>query len=132
VSTFNAYVAGFFDGEGCITIKTEKGTPSSLSTGISQKDIKPLKRIKEIFGGSIYYHKPNDMYQWRANNDLSYWFLLAILPYLIVKKEQALLAIEYQHLRDKQGSKHRLTEQELSDRLEISFQITSLKKVVNK
>lgn len=97
-----AYLAGFFDGEGNIDIAHAKRTAShpseqySLNVIVSQKDLTMLKAYK-IFGGSIY-HDSQDCYQWHIHGYKASHFLKAILPYLRLKKDQAVKAIEFQKL----------------------------------
>ena len=101
-----AYIAGFFDGEGCITaIRSSKnGHRYGITASITQKSRGILDLIKSYFGGYVVIQKRN-----RRENDYicrlrfsvvaTRVFLEAIAPYLIVKKEQAQIAIEYHQLR---------------------------------
>jgi len=105
------YAAGFFDGEGCIRIdrliipKSEK-RPSGymryqLKVSLSQANPAPLFLFKEKFGGSLC----SDSYaknvrtnsrirnQWVAWSRFAYDFLVTVRPHLIVKAEEADLAI---------------------------------------
>jgi hypothetical protein len=85
-----AYFAGFFDGEGCVAIYVHKYVVSITNT-----DVRPLKRAKELWGGTINVQKREtlqgalqDLRRWSVYGRNSREFLNAILPYLIVKKEQ--------------------------------------------
>lgn len=101
-----AYIAGFFDGEGCITVsrRNSSGCRYSIICIITQKKREVLDLIKSYFGGYIVIQERN-----RRENDFicrlrfsplaSREFLEAIEPYLIVKKEQAQIAIEYHQSR---------------------------------
>jgi len=96
-----AYIAGFFDGEGCIR-GTKQGT---LSIGAVNTDVAPLKFIEGIFGGSIY-EQPADtvrksVFHWRIGGMKAAVILKFLLPYFIVKKEQAILGIELASTSDK-------------------------------
>lgn len=105
-----AYIAGFFDGEGCISISKYQGpnnrTPVYfLQVVLVQKGISPLFELRELVGvGTIHdrtkYSK--GVYEWRLPARDAAEFLVAILPYLRNKREQAEIAIEYQ---SKQGHK---------------------------
>ena len=91
-----AYIAGFFDGEGCIT---SGGRRCSLAISASNTDKQPLEFIQRIFGGSIYECLPKKLkwstvYNWRIGGAYALIVLESLLPYLIVKRRQALLGIE--------------------------------------
>jgi hypothetical protein len=100
-----AYFAGFFDGEGCVGIN-----PVSKAGGVSryyclyatarQIDTTPLQMLKEAFGGCI--QGPHNAsatkrgtYSWRVQAAQAEQFLVAVLPYLVVKRAQAELALEF-------------------------------------
>jgi intein/homing endonuclease len=116
-----AYFAGIMDGEGTITIcrseymakrKAEGIRPArqyhtigiSLKISVKNTDLRLIKWLKSRFGGEYYLDtgkKPanwNDSYVWHHKAESKEEFLLAILPYLIVKREQALTALEYLRL----------------------------------
>ena len=102
---FLAYVAGFFDGEGCVTIlrQQEKHRASMgyrLHTYITQKYKSPLVTIVSGMGyGKVYKMKgvtPSwDAFQLQFTGVEAVRFLKAILPHLILKRNQALYALEY-------------------------------------
>jgi len=106
-----AYIAGFFDGEGCISISKYQGknnrTPVySLQVVIVQKGIDTLAALYNLTKiGTIHsrdkYHP--DTYEWHIPRLDAVDFLTAILPYLRNKKMEAEVAIEYQ---EKQGRQH--------------------------
>lgn len=91
-----SYLAGFFDGEGCISIlKTTKKNwnPSYfLQAQIGQKYGSILDWIKENFGGNVY--KKRDQ-TWIVTNFKAYEFIKLIEPYLKYKNPQAKLAIKF-------------------------------------
>lgn len=96
---FNCWLGGFFEADGCIKMTKT----FSVAVNISQVDPKALFEIKKRFGGSIDYHMPyikyNQVKTWyqyqcgNRNNILK--LLLAIVPYLISKKQTAQYIIEY-------------------------------------
>jgi len=113
-----AYFAGIMDGEGTITIcrseyvanrKAEGNRPArryktvgiSLKISVKNTDMRLMKWLKSRFGGEYYLDtgkKPEnwkDSYVWHYAAESKEDFLLAILPYLIIKREQALVALEY-------------------------------------
>lgn len=97
-----AYTAGFIDGEGCITIKKihkdrlkrSKHDCYQLIVCITNTDIRPLKALKERWGGNLRQLK-----RYEPHHRLRYFWVLpakqamrmleAIFPYLIVKRAVA-------------------------------------------
>jgi hypothetical protein len=100
-----AYIAGFFDGEGCISISKYQGknniTPAyTLKVVIGQKGDQPLFEFMEITGlGKIHKHKKQscsgDFYQWHLCPADAKELLMAMLPYLRNKKREAQIAVEF-------------------------------------
>lgn len=96
-----AYVAGFFDGEGCISAAYDRW--SQYRVAISQKDLRPLVWMQEKlnagiikpgFGASQFVIDPQRQV---------YQFLRGVLPYSIVKAEKVKNGIEF--LESKYGWK---------------------------
>jgi hypothetical protein len=104
------YAAGFFDGEGSAVIRRKppqiKSTTSPLPRyrvealiRITNRDV--LEMLQARWGGSIIFSKApkshwKDWYQWQIQATKAMTFLQEILPYLIIKKQQAELAIQFQ------------------------------------
>ncbi len=104
-----AYVAGFFDGEGTIGIIARKPHQKSktlncyhqLHVSCTNTNEEVIKYLHELFGGSIFKAwdtrgKRRACYRWGLTSRKAKEFLQAILPYLIVKKQEATIAIEFQ------------------------------------
>lgn len=107
-----AYMAGFFDGEGCINICAYKHKhiknnqiAYKMSIKASQVDVAPLLMFHKFFGGGT----PTKFYQtgqksgivreqhlWGIGCNAALHCLEALVPYLIVKKEEAEIAIRFQ------------------------------------
>ena len=112
-----SYLAGLLDGEGHITIRRAKTRNKryrkdgsfGVSTGLHYVSVVAITNtsevmmrwVKETFGGN-YYPKSNNLkhlnwkpsFDWHvSNNKAMERLLLGVLPYLIVKKEQAKLAL---------------------------------------
>jgi hypothetical protein len=91
-----AYLAGFFDGEGCIGMY-DKGTSKGLKVTVAQIDSKPIELFQSVFGGNIGIQKAKPGY--RNLSRLQYHgpkakdVLANLYPYLIVKKERAAEAL---------------------------------------
>lgn len=116
------YVAGLFDGEGWITINviplgsikgrhryTENYVRYQLFVGIGMNYYPIIAQMSLQFGGLLHRNDSANRrlgpanrisYQWRLSSRAARDFLLQIEPFLIVKKEEAQLAIEFQaHMR---------------------------------
>ena len=93
-----AYTAGFFDGEGSISIiARNRGTWSTehrLWVSIGQKDGATLDWLKDNFGGNIYLVKRDGSFYWAVSNKNAYNFLKRIVHFLQYKKPQAEVALK--------------------------------------
>ena len=99
------WAAGFFDGEGTVYIYSHSSSHRYryLAISVSQRDPRPLLVFRELFGGSIHRHEHTrgveaDIWKWEVRNRLAGAALVQLLPYLLLKREQAELAIAYQDL----------------------------------
>lgn len=133
----NSYLAGFFDGEGCISlIRIGKTKYFQIVATITNTDLSILEKIKERFGGDIHMGKkikPNhkDRYAWRVSSKSAYNFLLEIYPYSIMKQDRIKLALQFQQrIIDKNGLKDKvhLTEEEHLIRLNFKEKLGLLNK----
>ena len=108
-----AYLAGLFDGEGTIGIqKVKNGYGLRIQIQIYNKI---TYEIQDNFGGSAYgpYGKEKKAYIWRCNGLNAGKILELIFPYLVIKKEEAELAIDYLKTFEWGGGKgNRRTEKE--------------------
>ena len=141
--TIAAYAAGFFDGEGYVDIykatlsKASKSPSLMLRVVISQKDGKVMNWLTEHFGGYVQLSRRNGtyIYRWDVRSQAAKRFLLQILPYTLVKREQVELAIEYEnrkgnYLDNQKGSQgfNKLSDEEIKWRLELREKLKKLKK----
>lgn len=123
------YLAGLIDGEGHISItrsdkpafttKRGKIIPCPIRYGIivavTNTDFRLMKRLKELFGGSYNGGKPfkghpnwKPKYQWNVcSNKDKELVLLAVLPYLVLKREQAIIALEFIRLCNEKSPEKR-------------------------
>src|SRR3990167_3625091 len=100
-----AYLAGIIDGEGHITIELGgvKTRPNHQVIACSVNTAPSLILwLREHFGGIIYtQHHENiesrrrHCYRWVMHTDLQDKLLPQLLPYLLIKSEQAKLAIAF-------------------------------------
>jgi len=125
-----SYVAGFFDGEGCVYAGYRRGKNGNrngcvLNAEIANCDKGILEMFREWFGGSLnpHYQSPRwkVRWQWDLASRQAEAFLTAILPYLRLKAPQAKLGLELQSLlrKAKRGQPKSLTQEEINKRTEI-------------
>lgn len=134
-----AYLAGFFDGEGTISIlKRKKGNwnvSHFIRVSIGQKDGATLDWVKENFGGNVYNVKRDNSFTWAISDFKAYEFVKTISPFLRYKKPQADLAIKFYEERimnSRKETKHlhsSLTSEELNLRETMFNEMKALKKV---
>jgi len=89
----NEYVAGFFDGEGCVSINTT----GRCTISITQKNPEVLYLIQKQYGGNVHC-------KWKKHFECSHWltngkqdvirFLNLIKPYVVVKKKEIDLGLQ--------------------------------------
>jgi len=104
--TDKAYAAGFFDGEGNITIAVNwnGGTDNryrvyNMRIGASQNDVSVLFWFRDRWGGTVRQIKrntPHRAHEWQCFSRQALRCLSDFLPYLHVKRERAELAIQVQ------------------------------------
>lgn len=120
-----AYIAGFFDGEGCINISRVRNPKSpqysiqySLKVIVGSTDEWACRRLKFMFGGNITKQQREEnsnqklCYHWQASSKIAGEFLKAIYPYLHLKRDRAEIAIEFQKASSLRGSGKPLTDKE--------------------
>ena len=99
-----AYTAGFFDGEGCVNIARylKRGRPyHTLAIIFTNTDFQVLKWFQQRWGGHLTKPTQPSKPRWRPSRHL--WLsagparplLLAMLPYLIIKRQQVEIALEF-------------------------------------
>jgi hypothetical protein len=121
--TDKAYLAGLIDGEGCITIGKQlrpdlTPTPAyamRLIIAQSDKDFLEhwheivgigvlLRRSKESVGKHIqpkYRDNCLEVYTWQLSSKEAAQLLREVLPYLVMKKRQAEIALHFQSTMDR-------------------------------
>ena len=135
------YLAGLFDGEGCIHIAKKRCNKNDkkrrygllITMGISRKR-EALDLLKGSFGGSIQKHVIRrskklmkiKRWIWYLTGAKALIFLRATIPYLRMKKPEASKALEYQMIGgDKYGK--RISEEELVKRKKLYYEMRRLK-----
>lgn len=88
------YAAGFFDGEGCISLPMSNGH-RYLQITVGNNDGSVLLWFKERFGGKLYQRQEGlhvwSLWRLEAIHD----FLSTLYPHLKVKRDQADAALIY-------------------------------------
>lgn len=131
-------MAGFFDGEGCISIvhfdRTYLNRSHTFYVAIQlvNTNFDILKQFEDKFRGKVYERKNknakwNKAYVWSLTARQANKFLRAVYPYLILKKEQARLAIEFQELLLKRSKGPvPLNEEDIKKRIEYKNRVSIL------
>jgi hypothetical protein len=102
------WFAGFFDGEGCVTIqrRIQLGGGWHLSVIMPNSACQLMYTLPSLFGGSCHEQKLQShqnlrQVRWRASGRQAGIILKVLLPYLRVKHRQAALGIEFQERIDR-------------------------------
>lgn len=115
-----AYIAGFFDGEGCVTSRKQpKQKYHYVKVNISQKDPAILLWIQEFYGGRIRaQHRKRPDRVWTTHQlvlsgkDKVERFLRDVLPLTRGKSTQITVALE---LMKEKGTNHEYLAQRLKE-----------------
>ena len=93
------YIAGLFDGEGSIGVyRNGRGTPhlrTQLTQNIYPASTAVLGELLARFGGNLS-RIHDKTFNWQLNGHGANSFLKEIAPFLVLKRNQADLAIEWQ------------------------------------
>lgn len=124
------WAAGFFDGEGCISIvRAGKGMRYYLQVAAAQADIRPLKILQALFGGRLKPHSKSTkrpVFYWTTTCQQGATAIREMEPFLVVKREQAICALQFQ---DTIKLGKRATEELRETRETLCKQIAELKQV---
>lgn len=122
------YLAGFFDGEACIRGTLQSSGFVVVSINISLKNPIPLVKLQEHFGvGTIALYPnmpPYKYYTFTAYSKNAKVILEGLLPYLVVKREEAGLALEALALTGKSD----ISEDDYERLAQISDQLRNIKR----
>jgi len=84
-----AYLAGIFDGEGCVH-ESRSGT---YYFTVANQDLQTCQLFCEHFGGSVHFDKRDKCFRWMATGKAAKRTTKALLPYLRIKKLKAVVAM---------------------------------------
>lgn len=138
------YAAGLFDGEGWITICKQmvKNRPDAryqLVVGIGMVHRPVIEALQSTFGGNLFLKKPSVSQSertrtghiWRVSSGPAAEFLEKVLPHLIVKRDEALLALSFQrHISANRSNVFRGINRDalIAEREEIYLQLRAMKR----
>ncbi len=143
-----AYCAGLIDGEGCISITrtdqrrrdrqnrpwNSKGFRLFLNMAITDDD-KPLKYLIGTIGGKTYEHKRRTttgrkVYSWYLDGNRALRAIKKLKDYLIIKKQEALIGIEFQNHINRVPSnlKYKFNPDLYAERLEMYNRMKKIKR----
>ena len=113
-----AWAAGFFDGEGCMTLTRQKETPNSKNyayhpiVALSSSDKAAISMFKRRYGGRLSFgsrkgtqHRSGlywchvDTYNWYCPVHSILRLITELLPYMRVKNTQARLLARFVNVR---------------------------------
>ncbi len=90
-----AYAAGLFDGEGSLRAKPNNNKPQyHVSFTLAQRDVTPLLWLEETIGGRVNLNNPRKTYWVCSARDEVQRILTGMRPYLIVKEDQVVAALQ--------------------------------------
>jgi hypothetical protein len=130
------WAAGFFDGEGCVSIqRVRNGQGGALQIIVVQKGPRPIEVLADLWGGGINVTHRNQptgrvgYYRWTLCGDKAADALVEMLPFLVEKRDQAHLAIEFQdHMKLTRQSGKRLTDAVRRYRSETAERLSQMKR----
>lgn len=96
-----SYAAGFFDGEGCVQIYSRNRGRGQIEyinkVSIGNTDFEVLEWFQAKFGGRVGNQRAGvnkPIKYWTATNKVAHEFLMAVEPYLKVKRDQAQIVMD--------------------------------------
>lgn len=95
ITTDIAYIAGLFDGEGCVRIKRANQRASFyITVTISNMDMAALLFVQERFGGKIYT-QGKAVFQFYITSGEAVAFLKTMANFTIIKAKQVAVALDF-------------------------------------
>jgi hypothetical protein len=102
-----AWAGGILDGEGYIGAYA-MGNFTRLKIAVNNTDPRMLLKLYNMFGGRLYAYpkrKERQVYSWSTQDSHATKVIAQVLPYLVVKKEQAAIALRFSDTYVKNGQK---------------------------
>lgn len=141
-----AWVAGFFDGEGCVYVKRRIVKPGdrpgqanerstyAIELTIANNDIRNLQAVKSVYGGTIrklkkYKEHHADRYVWILPGARKCrGFIDQLLPYSVGKRAQLELGMKFCLMQMLRTNRLPLTEKEIEEREYVRTELMRYKK----
>jgi hypothetical protein len=107
-----AWVAGIIDGEGTMGLyHTKTGAQWKFQLAVANTDLRILSRVRDTVGaGRIALHRVGrtgrPCYAWLLSSTAAAKALTEVLPYLVGKRDQALLMLEARTYTQRAGQHH--------------------------
>lgn len=131
------YLAGLFDGEGCVAVRqyTRQYTTTSLSVSVTMTDKAPIQKFVTRFGGTLrepsrLTHGGKRVYQWELCGTTAEEALKVFSAICINKKSQIDLALKVVDSLKWINRGQKVTPQENKRRKTIAEEIGALKRAV--
>lgn len=132
-----AYIAAFIDTDGWISaVPRNGGTTHGVVVGLVNRHLPVLEWVKSLCGGSLrprnINRKSPHARKWSQTYDLTFntqellKLLPEVLPYLMIKQEQCILAIEMLNTTQDRNKEYRLQLEVKLRRYEIYQKIKAL------
>lgn len=97
------FLAGVFDGEGCIGCYTNGKTEKYLNIIVESTDRDSLERFVEVFGGTILQPKKRfnhykDIFRWKRGGKKAWTIIEEMIPYMCKRRREKYATLEhYRH-----------------------------------
>lgn len=89
-----SYAAGFIDADGSIGFFMEYGSPR-VAMSASQNSHEVLDQLRDLLDIGQVYSRPAGVFVWRASGFKILPVVRSLLPFIIVKRQQALRVEEF-------------------------------------
>jgi len=127
-----AYLAGLIDGEGSISVMRQGGKPAAVRVRFNNTDEAVIDWVLIRFGGILGEANSNSSYGKRTCYRLDWNSVNAIpvlegtLPYLVIKRQLALVALEYLTLTGRQRTNKHKCSSVSWDKREVLCEVASI------
>jgi len=113
------FLAGVFDGEGCIGCYTNGGIEKYLNIVIECTDRDSLERFVEVFGGTILQPKKRncnykDIFRWKLVGKKAWTVIAEMIPYMCKRRKEKYATLE--HYRHSSKDSGRIIQKQESNR----------------
>jgi len=129
-------LAAFIDGEGSIVLGVQEGRCRNLRLQLCNTDPRLITWAKELFGGTITKEERSvrktkgnerNIFRWHVSSKQAEILLKAVYPFLLLKKEQAEVALAYRSTVGNQWDK--VPSEVKAKRVELSEELSRLKRI---